>query len=89
MSEILNINVIKFRYPNRWVILDELVLSEPGPIIRGGHVIFDCQDEETARLKLQSLPKGVDYSIQFTGDPMFGGYYEAPFRLWQYLTGEK
>lgn len=66
--EILDLNEIYRRYPDRWVVLDH-VRSDRGPVLRGGRVIFDCEDEDTLYSHMKTLPTGGRYAIRYTGEP--------------------
>ena len=67
-TKVLNMDEIKARYPDRWVILDQ-IRSDPGPVLRGGRVIYSCSETEDAYRHLESLPRGGHYAIRYLGYP--------------------
>jgi hypothetical protein len=66
--DVLSLPEIEKRYPDQWVVLDH-VRSDPGPVLRGGRVIFATEDEDALSQRLRELPRGVHYAIRFLGDP--------------------
>ena len=64
----MNYEEIKTHYPDSWVILDD-VRSDPGPVLRGGRVIYSCSEEDQLYRHLSSLPRGKEYAIRYTGNP--------------------
>lgn len=67
-TEILSLKDIETRYPDQWVVLDH-VRSDPGPVLRGGRVIFATEDEDQLSKKLRELPRDIHYAIRYLGEP--------------------
>lgn len=66
--DVISLKEIEKQYPDRWVVLDH-VRSDPGPVLQGGRVIFETDDEDQLSKKLRELPKGIHYAIQYVGEP--------------------
>ena len=67
-TKVLNMDEIKARYPDRWVILDQ-VRSDPGPVLRAGRVIFSSVVEKDCYQFVKKLPDGFHIAIRFMGYP--------------------
>ena len=67
-TKVLNMDEIKARYPDRWVILDQ-IREDPGPVFRGGRVIFSSVEESAVHQFIKALPDGFKLAVFHIGYP--------------------
>lgn len=67
-SKILSIDEINDRYADRWVIIDQ-IREDPGPVFRGGRVIFSSVEESSVHQFIKALPDGFKLAVFHIGYP--------------------
>jgi hypothetical protein len=65
MNDILTIEEIERRYPDEWVLLDEVETSDVQEVLRG-RVLWHSKDQLEVHRRLRELSP-TDWALLFTG----------------------
>lgn len=64
-KEILSLSEIEERYDQQWVLMDQLV-KDPGPVLKGGRVLFASSDRDEVGQQLRILAPR-HFAVRFIG----------------------